>query len=219
MQHLTNEFDLLIFDLDGTLVDTRRDLANAVNEALKKIGKEELGVETITRYVGDGVRKLLERAVGHATEEQLEIASGHFKNFYAAHLTDFSRLYPGIREMLAHFAGKRKAILTNKPQEFTEAILQRLDIRSHFEIVIGGKPNLPLKPSPEAIAIILEHLGIPPAGAVMIGDGENDMLAGKAAGIATCAVTYGFRPAINLLALKPDFVISDPGEIKRLFIL
>ncbi|MDZ7292550.1 MAG: HAD-IA family hydrolase [candidate division KSB1 bacterium] len=212
------EVDLLIFDLDGTLADTRRDLANAVNHALQKIGKNEITLETITGYVGDGMRKLLERALGETSDADFEMARQHFQHFYAEHLADYSHLYPGVREVLKYFANKKKAVLSNKPQEFTEVLLQRLEIRHHFELVVGGQANLQLKPDPEAAIHILKSLHVSPKRSVIIGDGENDIRTGKAAGIMTCAVTYGFRTEQELSALEPDFVVNNLAELKLLFI-
>lgn len=210
--------DLLIFDLDGTLVDTRRDLANAVNCALRQLGKNEVEVDTVTGYVGDGVRKLLERALGDAAKTELETAHRHFRAYYHEHIADFSQPYPGVREMLEHFAHKQKAILTNKPQEFTEALLQRFDMRRHFAMVVGGQLHLKLKPDPQAIFKILYHFDLPASRALIIGDGENDILAGKAAKIVTCTVAYGFRPVEKLRALQPDFVIEAPAELLDLIV-
>ncbi|MGH7451589.1 MAG: HAD family hydrolase [bacterium] len=210
--------DLLIFDLDGTLVDTRRDLANAVNQALRQLGKDEIDLDTITGYVGDGVRKLLERAIGNAAETELEIARRHFRSYYHEHIADFSQPYPGVREVLEHFAHKQKTVLTNKPQEFTEALLQRLDMRRHFAMVVGGQPHLKLKPDPEAVFKILYRFNLSASRALIIGDGENDILVGKAAKIVTCAVAYGFRPVEKLRALQPDFVIEAPAELMDLIV-
>lgn len=210
--------ELLIFDLDGTLVDTRRDLANAVNYALRQLGKSELDLPTLTSYVGDGIRKLLERALANPTEAELESGRQHFRHFYFEHLADFSEPYPGILDMLKHFAGKKKAVLTNKPQEFTEPLLQQLGLARHFKMMLGGQTQLKLKPDPEAILKILNQLEVSPAQAAMVGDGENDVLAGKAAGLMTCAVTYGFRPPENLLSLYPDFVAHAPDDLKKIFI-
>lgn len=210
--------DLLIFDLDGTLVDTRRDLANAVNHALRQLGKNEVEVDTVTGYVGDGVRKLLERALGDAAKTELETAHRHFRSYYHEHIADFSQPYPGVREVLEHFAHKQKAILTNKPQEFTEALLQRLDIHRQFAMIIGGQAHLKLKPDPEAVLTILYHFGLPASRALIIGDGENDILVGKAAKIVTGAAAYGFRPVEKLRALQPDFVIEAPAELMDLIV-
>ncbi len=210
--------ELLIFDLDGTLVDTRRDLFNAVNYALRQLGKNELDLQNLTSYVGDGLSKLLERALVNPSGSELEIARRHFHYFYSAHLADFSQPFAGISAMLEHFAEKKKAVLTNKPQEFTDALLQRLEICKYFKMIIGGQPNLKLKPDPEAVLKILRHFEVPPSRAMIIGDGENDILAGKAAGIMTGAVTYGFRPMEKLLALHPDFIVGDPMELRNFIV-
>jgi phosphoglycolate phosphatase len=210
--------DLLIFDLDGTLVDTRRDLANAMNYALCQLGKNALDLQTLTSYVGDGISKLLERALPNSSETDVETVRQHFRQFYFEHIADFSQPYSGMIEVLDHFAGKKKAVLTNKPQEFAEALLQRLGICKYFVTIIGGQPNLKLKPDPEAILKILNHLAILPARTIIIGDSENDIWAGKASGAVTCAVTYGFRSAEKLLALNPDFVIDEPQALKTFVI-
>jgi len=218
MSTLKCHAELLIFDLDGTLVDTRRDLANAVNYALRQLGRNELGLKTLTSYVGDGLRKLLERALDDPSDSELESARQHFRHFYKEHVADFSQLYPGMLEALENFNDKKKAVLTNKPQEFTDALLQRLEICKYFEFVIGGQPNLKLKPDPDGALKILAHLAAPPSRTIIIGDGENDILAGKAAGIITCAATYGFRPAEKLLALAPDFVVDEPMALKNFIV-
>jgi len=216
-RNLKYEVELLIFDLDGTLVDTRRDLANAVNYALQQTGRNEIALETVVSYVGDGTRKLLARTLGSVTEAELEIFHHHFRLHYFDHIADFSRPYAGMFEILEHFSTKKKAVLTNKPQEFMEALFRRLDLVRHFDIAVGGQAGLKLKPDPEAILKILNHLNVQPAHAVMIGDSENDILAGKAAGVMTCAVTFGFRPKENLLPLHPDFVANGPDELKNFF--
>jgi len=214
---LNDEIELLIFDLDGTLVDTRRDLANAVNDALQQTGRKALALDLVVGYVGDGLNKLLERALGSVAEAELKILRQHFRQYYFEHIADFSRPYAGTVEMLEHFAKKKKAVLTNKPQEFMEALLQSLNLQQHFDIAIGGQAGLKLKPDPEAILKIIDQLNVQPDHVVMIGDSENDILAGKAAGVMTCAVTFGFRPKETLLPLHPDFVINASNELISLF--
>lgn len=211
------QVELMIFDLDGTLIDTSHDLMNAVNFALQQCGKDPLSLERVIGYVGDGARKLLERALARPSEAELQTALQHFRAHYAAHLADFSRLYPGMIDVLAHFRAKKKAVLTNKPHEITLALLQRLNLSLQFEVIQGGQTHLPLKPDPTSLQNLLVHLQIEAPRAVIIGDGENDMLAGKAAGVKTCAATYGFRSGKDLLALQPDFVIHAPIELTTLF--
>ncbi len=212
-----HEIDLLIFDLDGTLIDTRQDLANAVNYAAQQLGKKPLSLEQVTRLVGDGVRTFFVHAFEGESEATLAEALKFFRQFYAEHLADHSRLYPRMREVLAHFHAQKKAVLSNKPQEFTLSLLQRLDLHTSFEIIIGGSPDFPLKPDPQALQAILQKLQTPAGRALMIGDGENDILVGQAAGVKTCAVTYGFRPAEKLLALQPDFVAHAPQDLIDFF--
>lgn len=209
------EIELLIFDLDGTLVDTRRDLANAVNYALQQTGRQALPLEVVVSYVGDGLKKLLERVLGSVTEVELEEVRQHFRHYYFEHIADFSRPYTGTSEMLEYFAAKKKAVLTNKPQEFSDKLLERLGICKCFAMVVGGQTNLKLKPDPEGLIKILQYFTVQPTRAMLIGDSENDILAGKAAGIFTCAVTFGFRPLETLLPLHPDIVINNIVELEN----
>lgn len=209
------EIELLIFDLDGTLVDTRHDLANAVNYALQQTGRQALPLDVVISYVGDGLKKLLERALGNVTEAELEEVRQYFRHYYFEHIADFSRPYAGTSEMLEHFAAKKKAVLTNKPQEFSDKLLERLGICRYFEMVVGGQTNLKLKPEPEGLIKILQHFAVPPTRAMIIGDSENDILAGKAAGSFTGAVTFGFRPLETLLPLRPDIVINNLVELEN----
>lgn len=209
------KIELLIFDLDGTLVDTRRDLANAVNDALQQTGRQALPLDVVVSYVGDGLKKLLERALGNVDDADLEVMRQHFQRYYFEHIADFSRPYTGMSDMLEHFATKKKAVLTNKPQEFSDKLLERLGICKYFSMVVGGQTNLKLKPEPEGLIKILQHFAVQPSRAMIIGDSENDILAGKAAGTFTCAVTFGFRPLETLLPLHPDIVINSLVELEN----
>lgn len=170
-------------------------------------------MENIVKMVGDGTRTLLTRALQQSTEAELQSALQHFRAHYAVHLADFSKPYDGMAEVLAHFRTKKKAVLSNKPHEFTLALLERLHLAQAFDFIQGGQAALPLKPDPTSLQNILAHLQVEAARALMIGDGENDILVGKAAGVRTCAATYGYRPAENLLTLTPDFVMQAPLEL------
>jgi len=209
---------LLVFDLDGTLVDTRQDLANAVNHALHSLGREPLSLSQLIAYVGDGARTLMQRALANGSAAEVEAGLRSFRAFYADHLLDHSRLYPGVVETLRHFAGRKKALLSNKPQEFVDAIMQRLQLADYFDMIIGGHPSRQLKPDPQPLRDLLEKLATPAATSLIIGDSENDLLAGRAAGLATCAVLSGYRPAETLLALQPDFAVQTLSELKNLIL-
>lgn len=210
--------DLLIFDLDGTLADTLQDLANALNFALTQLGRESLSLEKIRQYIGDGVVKFLERAIHNPRPEEIESALRSFREFYQVHLTEFTRLYPGAQEVLLHYAGKKKAILTNKPEEYALPLIERLGLHSYFDLIIAGNGRRALKPDPQGIREILEKTAVPAQQAVMIGDSENDVLAGQAAGCLTFFAAYGFRNPERVLPLHPDFWADNLPALKSLFI-
>lgn len=218
MENRPQAIDLLIFDLDGTLVNTLQDIANALNYSLTRLGKTELPVEKIKQYVGEGFRKFLERAISTPTDSEVEQGLAFFRGYYAEHICDFADTYPGIPEILQHFASRKKAVLTNKPEDFAVPILQRLQIKDHFDVIVGSKTGFKHKPEPDGVLQIIERLNVSPRKTVIIGDSESDIAAGKAAGIYTCAVHYGFRSAETLRAFHPDFEISKPVELKDVFI-
>ncbi|RMF57457.1 MAG: HAD family hydrolase [Calditrichaeota bacterium] len=208
--------DLLIFDLDGTLVDSQQDLTNAVNFARKELGYPELDVATVTRYVGDGVHKLLERSIPDA--EAVERALALFRDHYSRHALDFTRPYPGVHEMLHHFRNKKMAVLSNKPAGFTRSILEGLNLAPFFEMILGGDSADALKPDPAPVLHILKQMKVDAGRAVMIGDGPTDIQAAKNAGILSCAVTYGLRDRKTLAAEEPDFIIDQVSELCPLFV-
>ncbi len=211
------EVDLLIFDLDGTLLDTRLDLANAVNYARQNLGQAPLASETVMAYVGDGLRKLLERSLPAESHARLPDAVALFQEYYGEHLLDYSTFYAGAPEILAYFRPKKMAVVSNKPEEFTMAILAGLKVSSCFQVILGGDSLPTFKPSPEPLLHVLRHLRISPARTVMIGDSPSDIAAGKAAEVITCAVTYGYRTAEELLAAGPDYLIDGLPRLAALF--
>ena len=207
---------LLIFDLDGTLVNTLEDITHSVNFTLGRLGRPLLQLDTVRQYVGDGMEMLLTRSLGgHAG--LLEEAKGIYTNHQSRNLVVSSRLYPGVRETLEHFRSLPLAVVTNKTLEFSEPLLEQLGIRPYFGMIIGADAGLPLKPAPDAFLSIMRNLAVPKEHTVVVGDGTTDIRAGKAAGITTCAVTYGFRSEEELRRAGPDHIIHDFSELKGLF--
>lgn len=207
---------LFIFDLDGTLVNTIEDITASVNFALTKLGRQPVHLDRVRQFVGDGTAQLLSRALGDR-QEFLDDALGIFTVHYSRNLSVRSRLYPGVQETLEHFRQVPQAVVTNKSRELSEPLLETLGIRRYFRAVIGADSGLPLKPAPDAFAKLLQDLSVPSRDAVVVGDGTTDIDAGKAAGITTCAVTYGFRAEDLLRRTGPDHVIHAFAELRDLF--
>ncbi len=210
-------FQALVFDLDGTLVDSRQDLANAVNHALRVTGLPERPADEIVTYVGNGMKVLVSSAMGRVSGEVLEAGIQAFKVHYAEHCLDSTTLYPGVAETLEELSENcRLTVVTNKPAGFSEQILRSLGIRPFFSVVVGGDSLPERKPHPMPVLKSLESLGVPATSGLMIGDGEPDILAGRAAGLKTCLVTYGFGFSAEIAALKPDFQIARFKDIKEI---
>jgi phosphoglycolate phosphatase len=206
---------LLIFDLDGTLIDSKKDIADSLNYSLATEGFSTLPDEQIENLVGRGARQLVCQAIGNPTDDELGKVFRTFWNHYYAHLLDQTMLYPGVLNFLESFSHLSKAVVTNKPEIFSKKILEGLKIDHHFRWVIGGD-TLPIqKPNPQVFDPILQDLGVP-VQALMIGDSDVDIECGRAAGFLTCAVTYGFRPRQELELVRPDFIIDGFEELEQL---
>ncbi|MCE9625117.1 MAG: HAD-IA family hydrolase [Deltaproteobacteria bacterium] len=206
---------VLIFDLDGTLIDSKRDIADSLNFALAQEGFDTLPASKIEEMVGHGAKTLVRDALGNPSDEALGRVFLSFWNRYHDHLLDETKLYPGVLDFLENYPQITKAVVTNKPELFSQKILEGLGIRSHFRWLIGGD-TLPIqKPNPEVFAPIFRELGEPVSG-VMVGDSHVDIECGRAAGLKTCAVSYGFRPREELLNYQPDFLIDRFSDFSAL---
>ena len=214
-----NNIKLLIFDLDGTLVDSRFDLADAVNYALKKLKKPQLTYGEIPPLLGSGLGYLLQKATGEEEPAVLQHARQLFDEYYSHHYADKTRRYPGVKETLAALGHLKKAVYSNKAQAFTAAIINELQLAPYFDQVLGAQPGLyALKPDPAGIRLILSELHVRPENALMVGDSTHDIEAAKAAGLHSCAVTYGYRPAELLAEMKPDFMIAHFSDLLKLLV-
>jgi len=177
------------------------------------------------QFVGDGISKLVSRALGASLHQNPEAetepeflrqAVTLFRENYANHLVDQTRLYPGVFETLSKLQALKLAVVSNKSYDFTVEILTRLKIADFFDLILGGDSLKEKKPSPQPFFHILDKFNIPPDLALIVGDGENDILAGKSAGIMTCGVIYGFRSKEEITSLEPDFMIKEFSEIQSL---
>jgi len=207
---------LLIFDLDGTLVNTLEDIAASVNYTLARLGSPLLPLDTVRQYVGDGIEMLMSRSLG-GRERRLDDAVSLYKDHHRRNLVVRSALYPSVRETLEHFKSLPLAMISNKSAEFIGPLLDGLGIGQYFKLIIGADAGLPLKPAPDAVLRILSELRVRQERAAIVGDGTSDILAGRAAGVLTCAVTYGFRSEDELRKAGPDYLIHELSELKTLF--
>ena len=206
---------LVIFDLDGTLIDSKLDLAQAVNATRRHMGMSPLENELVYSYVGNGAPVLIRRALGEqANELEIEEALEFFLEYYREHYLDYTVLYPGVRESLDRFrqAGKRMAVLTNKPVRISTAIVDGLGVGEHFFRVYGGNSFDFKKPHPIGVETLIREAGVPADRALMIGDSSVDIQTARNAGIRSCGVTYGFQPE-TLADPAPDRLADRMEEL------
>jgi phosphoglycolate phosphatase len=219
---------LVIFDLDGTLIDSRLDLVHSVNAALRHIGRPELPEDVIASYVGDGAPILIQRALGGEAVEEAVVRKGveFFLSYYREHKLDHTTVYPGIAEALAAIqrgqngasAGTQRklAVLTNKPVNPSRAIVEALGLGRFFSQIYGGNSFATKKPDPEGARNLLIEYRVRPEEAAIVGDSHVDILTGQSAGLHTIGVTYGFAPH-TLENEPPDVLVDSPRELGAVF--
>ncbi len=218
------KIELMLFDLDGTLIDSRADLARSVNLLLADLDRPQLSEDKIASFVGDGVRVLTYRCLT-ATDANLqppdkeihEKAIELMHHHYNEQMYVSTTLYPHIKETLQHFKDKRKAVVTSKEERFTHLILEHFGIDEDFDCIIGGDTVSARKPNPLPVITAIHKLGGTADQAVMVGDSENDVIAGRDAGAKTCAVSFGFRTAEELQEHSPDVLIDRFDKLKEYF--
>jgi phosphoglycolate phosphatase len=209
------EARLVVFDLDGTLIDSARDLATAVNRALQHVAPATavLPDDVVRTFVGNGARVLIARSLARAglsvpVEDVLPV----FLEAYASCLLDTTRLYPGAEEALERLRGRRLAVLTNKPGDMSRAILGGLGVRDRFSRIVGGGDVPGKKPDPAGLLRLTAEAGVDPSAALMVGDSAIDVRTGRAAGVPTAGVTYGFDAA-SFRDDPPDLLVDSLGEL------
>ena len=229
MIHTRRAFDphsikLVIFDLDGTLIDSRLDLVHSVNAALRHIGRPALPDEVIASYVGDGAPILMQRALGDLPVDESLVQKGveFFLSYYREHKLDHTTIYPGITQALATIqnAGngspRKLAVLSNKPVNPSRAIVAALGLSRFFSQVYGGNSFSTKKPDPAGARKLLEENGVEPGQAAIVGDSHVDVRTGRNAGLWTVGANYGFAP--HTLAEEPaDVTVDSPHELGKVF--
>ena len=183
----------IIFDLDGTLIDSKQDLIHSVNAMLRELGRTALDAATISSYIGHGAPRLVARALGEqGTEEELGHALKFFLDYYEAHKLDTTCAYPGVAETLQQLAQVPMAVLTNKPVRMSVRILEGIGLSKYFRAIYGGNSFETKKPDPLGARTILRELAVEPEEALMVGDSEVDVLTARNAGLRAAVVNYGF---------------------------
>jgi phosphoglycolate phosphatase len=213
---------LFLFDLDGTLIDSKADIALALNLALARMNLPPLSMDKVSEFVGEGVQKLIERALRQLTGTSsnpalIQSAAVFFQSEYETHLLDSTHLIDGAGEAINRLDWASLAVVTNKPARFARSILKGLGIEDRFCSIVGGDSAPLRKPDPQPLLMAMASCGAKPSETVMVGDSAIDVLAGKAAGVWTCGVVGGFRSRKELEAAGCDRIISSLVELADLF--
>jgi phosphoglycolate phosphatase len=207
--------DLIMFDLDGTLADTGPDLADAVNYTRAHFKLEPLPNDLVYSHVGYGVEHLLKHSLPQ--QDRFPEVMRVFLARYENHLLDKTVLYSGVRGALEYFRDKHRVVVTNKMHRLAVAIMRGLGIEKQFDAILGGDSVSDKKPHPALLNEVLQRFEVPVRRALMVGDGDTDVEAGKRAGVVTCGVTYGLGNATDLRAARPDFLIDDLIQLSDYF--
>ncbi len=207
--------NLLIFDLDGTLIDSKLDLVHSVNATLVMMGLAPISEQLVASYVGNGAPVLIRRILGpSAGEQDVQHALEYFLKYYREHMLDNTHLYPGVKEALDRLleAGEKMAVLTNKPVRFSRSLVEGLGLAQHFFQLYGGNSFEQKKPHPIGIERLLEETGFARDRTIMVGDSGVDIRTARNANVKACGVTYGFQPE-GFRDDPPDLLVDNMGQL------
>ncbi len=204
-------FDLLILDLDGTLVDTKKDITNALNVTFSSFNLPEVSEDEVSKYIGTGVTPLIKKRVNN---DNLNEFLEKFKTNYILGIRIDSELYKGFEDILNDYPNLKKVILSNKPQKFCDPLINALGIKNKLAGIYGAEAFSEKKPSPIPVLKVLEILNVSPERALIVGDMPSDIISGQTARIKTCAAFYGYGERDELLSYHPDFMIESPVDLR-----
>ena len=209
-------FDAILFDLDGTLIDSLADIAASTNYVRGKMGMPNLPAKTIQNYIGDGIHALLERALGALELPAIEEALAIWRSYYEIHCLDRTCLYPGIMEILQKMfsSGIPLGVVSNKPVIPSEKILRGLGVRNMFLVVVGGDSTSKRKPDPEPLQFAVAQMKISSNKVLVIGDSPNDIFGARNAGYQSCAVLWGIGDEKSVRQARPDYLVKRPEELR-----
>ncbi|MDR1245268.1 MAG: HAD-IA family hydrolase [Endomicrobium sp.] len=208
-------FDFLIYDLDGTLVDSLGDIASSVNSVREDNELEHLSLKQIRSYLGSGINALISKAIPGKCEKFKQNVDS-FKSYYKQRILDTTVMFSGVKEMLESLKDKKKAILTNKNEDYAKKIVEKLEIADYFVEVWGGDTLAVRKPDPKTILELVKTTRSKLSKTVMIGDSANDFLVANAAGVRVIAVAYGYCDLDQIKAYRPDYIVKTPQEIANI---
>jgi phosphoglycolate phosphatase len=214
---MVQAIDLIVFDLDGTLVDSVPDLAAAANHALRRLGLPEQSAEAHKKMIGAGEKNYVMRFLGPDHQDLFDQALALYLEYYSQHLGDQTRVYPGVKETLTRLSAWKKAVLSNKREDLSRQVVEVMGLAGFFQAVRGGNSYGVLKPSGEGLSALIKELGSDPARTFMVGDKPEDVLTGRGAGTRTVALTCGYSDPEALTAAAPEFMLDHFSELAKLF--
>lgn len=209
------QLKMVIFDFDGVIADTARDIAEAIKATQKEYNYKVMEDDEIIKYVGFGAKYLVDNTMEGAGRDELD----WYKKYYNEHAVCYTNLYPGVRAFLEHVKSRKgiMCIVSNKPEELVKKILKILEVDSYFNRVIGPESVEKMKPHPEGLILCMESNGVKPSETIMVGDSYSDIQAGRAADTYTCGVLYGIGDLDKLIAEKADIYVNDLNEMLKEF--
>ena len=204
---------LIIYDLDGTLVDTKEDISQAANHMLSQLRLPPLASHEICRYVGRGLHNLAKGCLKTDDPARIEQGTKSYRAYYATHLLDHSKLYPGVSEVLEHFKSRTQVVITNAPNPYSREILVGLGVAGYFIEIVAGDSAYPKKPDPASVRSIMKRVRVAPEETLMVGDSPIDIETGRNAGVLTVGIAQGFADDHELQAASPDVLIRNFTEL------